>query len=197
MKPISVVFFGRSGSGKGTQADLLLKHLAKSSPSVPVVYVETGDRLRNFVKGSDSFSAQLTRDTMAAGKLMPIFIPVWAWVSLLLEKFTGKEHLVFDGVARRIEEAPVLDSALAFYGRTDARVILLEVPVPEVTTRLLKRGRHDDKEEKIAERLRWYETDVVPSVEFFRKSQNCKFVTVNGHQSIEDVHRDVLKALEL
>ena len=35
----------------------------------------------------------------------------------------------------------------------------------------------------------------MPSVEYFRKVPTCKFVTINGDQTIENVHKDVLKAL--
>jgi adenylate kinase len=197
MKPITVVFFGRSGSGKGTQAALLIEKLKELDPNNQVVYVETGERFRQFVKESPSLSAQMTRDVMARGGLMPASLPIWAWSSILIDGIkTGKEHMVFDGVARRVDEAPILDQALQFYGREEKPVIiLLDVPPPEVTQRLLKRGRHDDKHEKIAERLKWFETDVMPSVNYFKKSPTCRFVVVNGHQTIERVHEDVLKVL--
>lgn len=195
MKPITVIFFGRSGSGKGTQADLLIKYLGKKDPSIKTVYVETGERFRKFVNESGTYTAQKTKEVMSQGKLMPAFIPIWTWTSLFNEEFSGKEHLVFDGVARRIDEAPILDGALAFYNRTDTAVILLDVPEHEVTGRLIKRGRHDDHHEKIQERLKWFHSDVIPSVEFFRKSKNCRFIDIDGHQTIEKVHADILKAL--
>lgn len=195
MKPITCVFFGRSGSGKGTQANLLIEYLKKQDADRKVVYVETGDRFRKFVNQSGTYSAQRTKDVMAAGGLMPAFIPIWAWTNLLIEEYTGSEHLVFDGVSRRPDEAPILDGALAFFGRTDTAIIVLDTSIPEATARLMKRGRYDDKPEKIAERLKWFETDVVPAIDVFRKSKNCKVLTINGDQSVEAVHTDILKAL--
>lgn len=196
MKQTTCIFFGKSGSGKGTQADLLIKYLNAHDPENKVVYVETGDRLRNFTKESTSHTALMTKEVMSKGGLMPASIPIWAWSSILIDGVkTGKEHMVFDGVARRADEAPILDQALQFYGREKVAVVLLDVPHEEVTTRLLKRGRHDDKHEKIVERLKWFDTDVMPSVNYFKKSKHCTYLHVNGHQTIEQVHKDILKAL--
>lgn len=195
-KHITCIFFGKSGSGKGTQADLLMKYLKDKDPNNDIVYVETGDKLRSFIKESTSHTAHMTKDVMSKGGLMPASIPIWAWSSVLIDKVkTGNEHMVFDGVARRVDEAPILDQALQFYGRKNVAVILLDVPHEEVTERLLKRGRHDDKHEKIAERLKWFDTDVMPSVNYFKKTAHCTYLHVNGHQSIENVHKDILKAL--
>lgn len=194
MKPITVVFYGRAGSGKGTQSQMLMERLAKASPSVKTIYVETGERLRTFMKG-DSYSAKLVRDTLNEGKLLGVFIPIWVWTGMLIDEYKGGENLVFDGVARRPEEAPVLDAAMQLYSKDKPFVVHLDVPVPEVKTRLLKRGRHDDKEEKIAERLKSYDTDIVKSIDYFRKSPNVRFVEINGHQTPEQVHADIVKAL--
>jgi adenylate kinase family enzyme len=195
MKPITCVFFGRSGSGKGTQAELLIKKLKEIDSSTKTVYVETGDRFRKFVNDSGTYTAARVKEVMGAGGLMPAFVPIWTWTSLLIDELTGGEHLVFDGVSRRPDEAPILDSALQFYAREKPVILFLDVPVPEVTERLMKRGRHDDKEEKIAERLRWFETDVMKAVHYFETNPYYKFVNIDGDQAIEDVHKDILKAL--
>jgi adenylate kinase family enzyme len=157
MKQITCVFFGRSGSGKGTQADLLIKKLKEIDEKSGVIYVETGAELRK-MKNNGSYTANLTKEVMDHGKLMPASIPIWAWSNLLMSEVkTGEEHMVFDGVARRADEAPILSQALEFY--------------------------------------KWFETDVRPSVNFFRSCESCRYIKINGHQSIEDVHKDILKAL--
>jgi adenylate kinase len=43
----------------------------------------------------------------------------------------------------------------------------LDVPIDEVTTRMLSRGRADDTEEAIARRLDLYEKETAPLFEFF------------------------------
>ncbi|MEN9621988.1 MAG: hypothetical protein RLZZ67_422 [Candidatus Parcubacteria bacterium] len=196
MKQITCVFFGRAGAGKGTQATMLMEALKKADPSLKSIYVETGERLRKFMTGS-SYSAAIVKETLGQGKLLGAFIPIWVWTGFLIDEYTGSEHIIFDGVARRPEEAPILDSAMQLYSKQKPNVIFLDVPVPEVKSRLLKRGRHDDKDEKIAERLRAFETDIIHSVRYFEKSPNVNFISVNGHQAAEKVHADIMKALEL
>jgi len=46
-------------------------------------------------------------------------------------------------------------------------------------------------------RLSWYETDVKASIDYYRTNPNCKFITINGEQSIDKVHEDIVKATGL
>jgi adenylate kinase family enzyme len=69
--------------------------------------------------------------------------------------------------------------------------------VGECKKRLLARGRADDTPEDINSRLAWYETDVAPSVDFYRNNPNYNFCDVNGDQSVEDVFEDIKKQLGL
>jgi len=194
--PVTIIFFGKSGAGKGTQAALLLKTFERLDAKNKTIYVETGQRFRNFMETSQSFVAGKIKEVLSVGKFLPPFLPIWTWTQSLIDDLkTGNEHLIFDGVCRQLEEAPLLDDALQFLGRGRPFVILLDVHHEEATKRLLKRGRYDDKHEKIAERLRAFEKGAVPAIEHFKKSPNVKFVHVNGDQSIEKVHEDVLKAI--
>lgn len=196
MKPITCVFFGRSGSGKGTQADLLIRYLERERSEAPTIYVETGQKFRNFINSSSAYMAHRIKEVMAEGKFLPPFIPIWMWTQFFIDEIkTGNEHMIFDGVCRQPEEGPILGGALRFLGKERPFILLLDVPEPEVTNRLLKRGRYDDKEDKIAERLRSFETGAMPSVNYFKGNADVNFVTINGHQSVEDVHKDILKAL--
>lgn len=195
MKPITCIFFGKSGSGKGTQAALLLKTFARIDPKRKALYVETGQRFRNFIDSSPSYAANRVKEVLAEGKLLPPFLPVWNWTGFLIEELKENEHLVFDGVCRQPEESPILDTALQFFKRDTPIVILLDVHHDEAKKRLLKRGRYDDKHEKITERLRWFDANVMPAINYFRHAPTCKFVHINGDQPIEKVHEDVLRAL--
>ncbi|HEU5114420.1 MAG TPA: nucleoside monophosphate kinase [Candidatus Paceibacterota bacterium] len=195
-QPITVVFLGKSGSGKGTQAALLLKSFDRIDPSRKTIYVETGQKLRDFIQTSDGTMARKVKEVMNAGGFMPPFVPIWAWSRFFAEELkTGEEHIVCDGLCRQPEEPPILEGAFKFLSRAKPFVILLDVHHKVVTERLLRRGRFDDKEEKIAERLRSFETQAMPAVKYFEKSPNVTFVTVNGDQPIEKVHEDVLRAI--
>ena len=73
MNPKTFIFFGRSGCGKGTQADLLIKYLKNVDPGNKVIYVETGAKLREFIKGN-GLSQKITAKIMAEGGLLPVSI---------------------------------------------------------------------------------------------------------------------------
>ncbi len=186
-------FFGRSGSGKGVQSKMMIEHLKSSFPDKEVLYIETGQLLRDFTDSSESHSAGLAKKVMEEGGLLPSFLPIWLWADLLVKRYTGKENLVFDGIARRLNEAPVLEVALGFYGCNKPNIIYVDTPPEIVMERLKRRGRYDDTEEKIKERLEWYEENVIPAINFFRNSENVNFLAVDGDQSPEDIHQEIVE----
>ena len=187
------LFFGRSGSGKGTQAGLLDRYLTETT-SKKVIHIETGKRLRDFIK-KDYLSSRLTEEILENGKLMPEFLPVWIWSDILIKQFTGKEHLIIDGASRRVEEAPVLDSAFHFYGFEQPKIILIDVSRERAIEMMKNRHRADDTDEYIKNRLDWYEDNVVPAIDYFRGTQSCKFIRINGEQSIEGVHKEIIEKI--
>ena len=54
--------------------------------------------------------------------------------------------------------------------------------------------RVDDKEEAIKNRLDYYEKNVVPVIEYYRKKD--RLIKINGEQPIEKVFEDILKAIK-
>ena len=185
------IFYGRSGSGKGTQAELLKKYLEKDNPEREVLYLQTGGRFREFIK-RDTYTSGLVRDVLDEGKLLPAFLPIWVWTESLVDRFTWREHLIFDGICRRVFEAPVFDGAMKFYGREKPDIILLNVSDEWATTRLFERSRTDDTEKDIRTRLGWFESDVKPTIEFFKDNLDYSFHNINGEQTIEEVHHEII-----
>ncbi|TSC66872.1 MAG: Uncharacterized protein CEO19_453 [Parcubacteria group bacterium Gr01-1014_73] len=194
MFPQTFIFYGRSGCGKGTQADLLIKYLAEKEPNRRTLYLETGKLLREFALES-GFTNGLVKKVLDQGGLLPEFMPIFVWSKFLADKVHGDEHLVFDGVCRRTHEAPILDSALKFYKRDKPIVILIEVSKEWAKERLLERHRSDDDSTEIKRRLAWYEKDVVPTLKFFENNPDYRFVRINGEQAIEKVHQDIIKEI--
>ena len=194
MEPSTFIFYGRSGAGKGTQARLLKQHLEEEKAH-EVVYIETGKGFREFTKSAadHNYTARKTLDVMEEGGVLPAFLPVWVWTSRLVEKFTGKEHLILDGLARKEQEAPVLHSALDFYGMLPRTfVIFINTSREWSKDRLLERGRADDHEAEIEKRLDWFDTDAVPAMEYFKNIGDVTFLDIDGEASIEEVHERVL-----
>jgi len=193
--PKAFIFFGKSGSGKGTQANMLIDFLKEDNPEYKVLYTETGALLREYAGIENNYSASIIKNVLDEGGLLQEFVPITLWGNYLLKNVTGKEHLVFDGVSRREPEAPVLASAMKFYGIKNPNVIFINVGDAWATQRLLERARFDDDKSAINERLAWFEKDVMPAVSYFKKSPDFTFHDINGEQSIDEVHNTILESL--
>jgi adenylate kinase len=189
-QPQTYIFFGKSGSGKGTQAELLKKYLEEKD-SRKVLYVETGARFREFMdKGS--YSSKLTKEVMKTGGLLPVFMPVWIWTDFLVNNLTGEEHMILDGLCRRPAEAPVLDSAMKFYKREKPVIVYINTSNDWAMARLKGRGRADDGDDYIKSRLDWFEWNVLPALSFFHSNGDYTFLEINGERTVEEVHEDIL-----
>jgi adenylate kinase family enzyme len=158
-----------------------------------VLYIETGALLRGFSK-VEGYTQQKTAECMNGGGLLPAFLPVYIWTNALVEQFTGTEHLILDGLARRIEEAPVLDEALKFYGREDYQLVVLELSDESARERLKLRGRGDDAEAQ--KRIDWYKEHVQPVIAAF-EGMGRTVHHVDGEPSIESIHEEILRRLNL
>lgn len=192
--PLAFDIIGRSGAGKGTQAKLLIEYLNKEDATRPVYYLESGAKFRSFIEGS-KYANELSREIYTNGCLQPEFLSVWVWAGLLIEDLEEHMHLVIDGAPRRLHEAQVLDSAYTFFKREKPFVIYINVSRDWSKERLGGRGRTDDAGTTIENRLDWFDTDVIPVIEFFRSNKNYRFIEVNGEQPIENVHQDIIAAI--
>jgi len=196
MKPQAYIFVGRSGSGKGTQAALLMEVLNKKDPKRKIFTVETGKELRKFIEG-DTFTQKQAKKIQTAGGFQPAFLAIYNWAHVFIEKYEKDMHMVLDGTSRRLPEAVVLESVFDFYSIKDCWVVYLDVHDDEATSRLLARGRADDTHEGIKNRLGNFEQDMKPSIEFFKNNNRFNFLDINGIGKIEDIHADIVKKLGL
>lgn len=188
------IFFGRSGSGKGTQAEMLRKYMQEKKGVEPI-YIETGQKFRNFIDQSN-YSAELTKEVMSAGGLLPDFLPIWIWTTDLVSKFDGKRDLILDGLCRRPDEAPVLDSAVKFYKLGKPIVLYVKTSDEWSFARMKERGRKDDSDEYIKSRLKWFDWNVVPAMAYFYDNKDYNFFEINGEQTIEEVHQEIIAKVE-
>lgn len=196
MQPQTFIFFGPSGSGKGTQARLLIEELKKHDAGKKILYLETGEKFRDFIKET-SLTSKLTKEILDKGELVPEFLPIWIWTDYLIHNLSGEEHLFFDGSPRKLEEAKVLDSAIRFYKRENSFVVSINISDKWAMERLIERGRSDDNEEEIKKRLDWYKENVVSAIEYFKNNPYYKFISINGEQTIEEVHREIVEKVRL
>lgn len=194
MNQQTFIFIGRSGCGKGTQARLLSDYLKKLRPEQNSVYISSGAELREFIKG-DTLTQKLAKQIYDKGGLQPEFLIVNLWAGALVRDYTGTENIIMDGMPRKYHEAGVLDSIFDYYSLPRPLVIHLEISNEESTKRLLARKRFDDIAEEIANRLSWYDTDVVPTIEYYRQNKKYRLIDVDGERSIEEIHKDIIAAI--
>lgn len=193
----TAVLIGPSGCGKGTQALLLKEYLEKHDTEHPTHYFQTGEKFREFMEG-DTHTQHKVKEVLTHGGLAPGFLPIWIWGSLFIEGLTGNDHIITDGFPRRAEESPILHTAFEFYERVSPVVISFEMPDEVIIERLVNvRKRFDDTPQKVAERLRWFKRDVSLAIRFFEEHPYYTVAHINGDQSVEAVHKDVLTALTL
>jgi adenylate kinase len=189
----TVIFIGRSGCGKGTQADLLKDRIARLDPEKHhILYLETGEYFRKFIK-EKSFSSELSKKSYEEDNRQPDFLACWMWSNALVEELMPNMHVVFDGAPRSLSEANIITTAMKFYKREKPAVIYLNVSRKWSEEKLLSRGRVDDGSlSQIDKRLDWFEEDTLPAIEYFKKNSFYQFIEVDGEQPIEKVHKDII-----
>ena len=195
MNKETFIFIGASGSGKGTQVALLKEELLKKDPTTPIFYLQTGQYFREFIK-DDSLASRIAKDAINNGERAPDFLAMYIWSKVFVENLKGEEHLIIDGSPRSLNEARNLDIALKFFKREHPAVIYINVSrkwsFDHLMARATKDGRIADNAESINKRIAWFDADVLPAIEKFRRDRDYDFVEVNGEQSIEAVHRDIM-----
>jgi len=189
-EPMAFIFIGRSGGGKGTQVELFKNELSKKDGK-KILHVESGSLLREFMKGN-SYTQIRLKKIIDSGGLVPESIIISLWSQYLKDNFTGNENILFDGTPRKFREAVVLDDALKFYDFEKYYIININVSREWATKRLLARQRKDDMKAAIDKRMDWFDTEVMQSINYFRNNECCHFIEVNGEQTIDEVHNEIM-----
>ena len=183
------VFIGRSGCGKGTQAELLQKHLEGNG--YEVLRLGTGDFARERA-AKDTLTGKWIKSILAAGG----FFPDWLAGALMLEMIEPQlvaqgQVLLLDGSPRRMHEAQVLDEFMVHLKRPPVRAIYLNIGEDESRRRMLARGRSDDTENAITSRLSWFTTKVAPVLDYY--GDRC--ISVSGEGVPEAISATIIESL--
>lgn len=194
MNKKTVIFIGRSGSGKGTQAKLLIEYIESNFPNEATFYNETGALFREFVE-EKNYSNILAKEILDEGGREPDFLAIYLWSKCLLKNLKGDEHLIIDGTPRSLKEAEILDTALSFYGR-NTDILNVVIGKEEAIKRLQKRARADDIElSDIEKRLAWFDADVTPAIEYYKTNGSYNYIEIEGEQDVGGVHKDIISKL--
>jgi adenylate kinase len=191
----TIIFIGCQGSGKGTQAERVREHLEKEDLGTPALLFGMGKKFREITEVG-GYTENRIRDFLQAGKILPVFLPVWLWTRMLIENVRGNEHLIFDGSPRTRKEAELLESALEFYERENVIVLNITISHEETIQRLMKRGRSDDTEEAIEKRISLFDSNIAPVLSFFSENPRYNILTINGEQKPDEVFDEIITSLQ-
>lgn len=171
---------GVAGSGKSLQGKLLADQLA-------LPWLSTGEFLRMLISGDE-------RKDMLAGKLLDDD-EIISLVQKIFSVVDTDHEFVLDGFPRTSGQADWLLNQVK-YGQLDVTAVIhLQASEKAVIERLLGRGRQDDHQDAITERFEEYEQASKPILEQF-KAAGIKVHDIDGEQSSQAVHADIIKALK-
>lgn len=210
------LFFGAPGSGKGTQAKLLLDRY--KTP-----HLATGDMLRDAIKNGTDLGKK-AKTFMDAGQLVPDEVVIGLIEDRIVQE-DCKTGFVLDGFPRTIPQAEALDRSLKAKGRSIDKVFLFniddEIIVERLTGRLscLNCGsayhvkfsppkanqtcdrcqaklveRDDDKEAVIRKRLENFHMQTTPVAAYY--SAQGKTTAIDANRPQEVISKDLLALLK-
>lgn len=181
-----IVFLGPPNSGKGTQAVRLAGNLG-----IPAI--STGEMLRAAIAAGTPLGLRV-EGVLATGELVSDELMAEVIVDRL-EQADTRRGFILDGYPRTPAQAEILSQVLARQASTLDAVLLVEAPGEVLVQRALERGREDDREEIIRERLRVYQEKTAPLVGFY---EACGLLRrIDGNRAIEEVGNQIRQALEV
>lgn len=206
---MNIILLGAPGSGKGTMAQKLTNDLK-------IPQISTGDIFRKNLKEETPLGLQV-KDIMARGDLVPDEITIEIVKNRLHEPDCANGYIL-DGFPRSITQAKALDE----FQQIDC-AINLDVDKEAIVKRLSGRRfcpdcngtfhvstlngattcpacggklivRADDSETTVRERLRVYDVNTFPLIEYYTKQG--KVLTVDGNGTIDEVYARILTLLQ-
>lgn len=213
-----IVLLGAPGSGKGTQAKLLVE-------KYKIPQISTGDLLRAAVAAGSELGKK-AKAAMDAGQLVSDEI-VLGMIQERLSRPDAKAGFILDGFPRNIPQAQALDSMLARLGQPLQLALLVDVDQEVLMKRLTGRRtcsnaacgaiynvyfsppktankcdkcgsplthRSDDNEATVRNRLSVYEQQTAPLVAYY-KAQN-KLRSVKGVGAVGEIFKNICDIIE-
>jgi len=183
-----IILFGGPGAGKGTQAEKIV-----SNYHIP--QISTGDILRETAASASPLALKI-KEVMNRGELVSDDL-LKEIVAERLTKPDCREGFILDGYPRTTRQAHDLEEILKARSLKLDAVLFIEVDEQELVMRLSKRGRADDNEQTIKNRLKVYESATRPVLDFYKEKKLLQ--KVNGIGSIDQIFvliRNILDAIK-
>jgi len=211
-----IILLGAPGAGKGTQAQFLMAKFG-------IPQISTGDMLRAAIKAGTDLGNK-AKAVMDAGQLVSDDLII-GLVKERIAQDDCKAGFLLDGFPRTIPQADAMkengvnvDSVIEFdvpdevivermAGRRvhsgSGRVYHLVYNPPKVEGKDDDTGedltiRPDDEEATVRKRLAIYHDQTKPLVSYYQteaKNANCKYLTIDGTQAVEQVSSLLQKEL--
>jgi adenylate kinase len=177
------VLLGPPGAGKGTQAEKLAEKLQ-------VPHLSTGELFRANIGNGTKLGLEAKR-YLDAGDLVPAELTNELVDDRLSDPDTAGEGFILDGYPRSVQQAQALHDMLERRGIQLDAVLEFRVPEDALFERLKARGRADDTDDVIHNRMNVYRDETAPLIEYY--SDELK--TVDAVGTVDEVFARALRAL--
>jgi adenylate kinase len=185
-----IVILGAPGSGKGTQAAMLVEHMG-------IPHISTGALLRNAAKKGTELGLKAKAIT-DKGDLLPDDI-----MSGIVEERLSREDVtdgfILDGYPRNVAQAKALDEMLERLQKPVQEAIHIDVDPEQIIKRIAKRakeeGRSDDTEKTVRNRMRIYAEQTAPVADYYEERGLLTQVLGDGNK--DEILQRILSALNI
>jgi adenylate kinase len=177
-----MVLLGPPGAGKGTQAEKLVEKLG-------IPQISTGDLFRHNISSGTKLGLE-AKKYLDAGDLVPASLTN-ALVDDRLNDADVADGFILDGFPRSVEQAEALREMLAKRNLQLDAVLEFRVSEDELLQRLKSRGRADDTDDIILNRMKVYRDETAPLLDYY--SDELK--TVDAIGTMDEVFARALRAL--
>jgi adenylate kinase len=173
---------GPPGAGKGTQAEKLVEKLG-------IPQISTGDLFRHNITTGTPLGLE-AKKYLDAGDLVPATLTN----ALVDDRLNGEdvaEGFILDGFPRSVEQAEALREMLAKRNLELDAVLEFRVSEEELLKRLKTRGRADDTDDVILNRMKVYRDETAPLLDYYQS----ELKTVDAIGDLDEVFARALRAL--
>lgn len=185
-----IVLLGAPGSGKGTQAALMMEQLK-------LPHISSGELLRSAVREGTELGMR-AKAVMDRGELISDGIMLELIEERLLQDDTNA-GFILDGYPRNTAQAVALDELLARLDRPLDEALQIDVDTEKVIERIALRaareGRSDDSEGVARKRMKVYAEQTAPVADYY--ADNGLLTRVLGMGTIEEVFQRIMGVLQM